>query len=82
MHIFREHNKEADAWAGKGARGLTNEREDESDVVWLDVKGICGFWDGSCRKNMCGACMWITFSHRMVAFRPQKVRIGACLDFS
>ena len=58
-HIFGERNKEADEWAEKRARGLTDEREDEANVVLSDVTGTCGFWDGSFRDNACGAGMWI-----------------------
>ena len=59
VHIFREHNKEAHAWAERGARGLTDEREDDSNGVWSDVTRNCAFGNGSCRKNVCGAGMWI-----------------------
>ena len=24
-------------------------------IDWDEVTGICGFWDGSCSNNMCGA---------------------------
>ena len=33
---FREHEKEAVAWAEEGARGLTDEWKDASDVDWCD----------------------------------------------
>ena len=33
--------------------------EDEEGVVWPDVTGICGFWDGSCCTTGSGAVMWI-----------------------
>ena len=59
VHIFREHHKEARAWAEKGASGLREEREDDGDFAWSDVSGICGFWDGSCRVIGCGADMWV-----------------------
>ena len=36
VHIFREHNKEADAGADKGARGLV-----DVDFAWSHVTGIC-----------------------------------------
>ena len=36
IHIFREHNKEADASARKG------------NVVWSEVTGLYVVWDGSC----------------------------------
>ena len=39
------HNKEAVAWAGRGVRGRTDEREYDSQIVWSEVTGPCGFWD-------------------------------------
>ena len=38
IHIFREHNTEADAWAEKEVRG----RQDESKVVWPQANGLWG----------------------------------------
>ena len=32
---------------------------------WADVEGICGFWDGSCRANGCGAGMWVKCLHML-----------------
>ena len=60
VHIFREHNKEADLWAGFGAKGISMEWNDESAIDWTSVTGICGFWVGSCTDKVCGA--GITFS--------------------
>ena len=57
VHIFREHNKEADAWAAKGVRGRIDNGEDDSNVVWSEVAGLCGFRAG--RDDVCGAGMWI-----------------------
>ena len=56
----QERLREADAWAEKGAGGLTDDREDEASVVWPDVTGICGFWDRSFRDTVCGVDMWIS----------------------
>ena len=42
VHIIREHNKEADAWAGKGARGREEEWVDGRDFVWSDVTAVLG----------------------------------------
>ena len=55
VHIFREHDDEADVWAEKGVSGGSREREDESNVVWPEVAGLRGFWDRSCRHGVCGA---------------------------
>ena len=41
VHIFREHNKVADLWAGHGAKEHCREWEDESAVGWTKVTGIC-----------------------------------------
>ena len=57
MLIFRERNTEADAWAEKGVRGPQEDWEDDSKVVWSDVTGLCGFWDGSCFHTIMG---WAT----------------------
>ena len=54
VHIFREH-KEADFWAGKGVKGREVETTDTAGVIWSEVAGLCGFWDGSCVRGVCGA---------------------------
>ena len=64
MHIFEEHNIDADA--GRGVRCRSDEREDHSKVVWPKVTGfrVRGFWDGSCRDDVCGAFVLINiFAH-------------------
>ena len=48
--IFWEHNKEADLWAGCGAKGISKEWKDESASDWTKVLVICGFWHGSCNE--------------------------------
>ena len=53
-HTFRGHNKEADLWAGKGARGPAEEWLDTARITWHEVLGICGFWDGSFDNGKCG----------------------------
>ena len=53
-HTFREHNKEADLWAGKGARGRAEECVDTARITWREVLGICGFRDGSFDNGKCG----------------------------
>ena len=45
---FREHNKEADARAEKGARGPEEEWEADVEFAEPAVTGISGFCDGSC----------------------------------
>ena len=66
VHIFREHNKDADASAEHGANGERHVWEDAGDTVWSGVTGTCGFWDGSCRA--CGmwgesvhSCSWLVY---------------------
>ena len=55
VHVFREQNTEADQWAGYGAKGREAEWVHDSTIEWAEVTGICGFWDGSCSDNICGA---------------------------
>ena len=43
VHIFREHDKEADSWASFGAKGISMEWKDESAIDWTKVTGICSF---------------------------------------
>ena len=71
---LREHNKEADEWAGKRPRCL---KEDETNVVWSDVTGICGFLDGCFRDDVCGAAMWINMFTPTLGSPPQKMRPSA-----
>ena len=54
-HIFREHKKEADSWAGKGVKGRDEEWADTANVARSEVSGLCGFWDDSCESGTCGA---------------------------
>ena len=35
QNIFRENNKEADLWAGYGAKGISMEWVDESAIDWI-----------------------------------------------
>ena len=42
VHIFREHNKEADIWAGKGVKGREEEWTDAANVVLSEVTDLCG----------------------------------------
>ena len=53
-HTFREHNKEADLWAGKGAQGRAEECVDTTRSTWREVTGVCGFGDGSFDNGSCG----------------------------
>ena len=34
---------------------LANQRIDTAVVIWSEVAGLCGFWDGSCERCVCGA---------------------------
>ena len=36
---------------------------DGTDFVWSDAIGICGFCNGSCRENGCGAGMCVSDVH-------------------
>ena len=53
-HTFREHNKEADLWASKGAKWRAEEWVDTTRITWKEVTGVCGFWDGSFDNGRCG----------------------------
>ena len=59
VHVFREYNTEADAWAEKGVQGRQAEWADGSKVIRSEVTGPCGFWHGICRYGVCGASMLI-----------------------
>ena len=48
VHVFREHNTEADQWAAHGAKGQVLGWIYKSAIEWAEVRGICGSWDGSC----------------------------------
>ena len=79
IHIFREHNKEADSWAAKGVKGREGEWVDIASVVWSEVTGLCGFWDGSCENGRCGAGIMIQAFTKTLgwALIHKKVRPGA-----
>ena len=53
FHIFRKHRKEADSWAVKGVEGREGDWVDIVNVVWFEVTGLCGVWDGSCENGTC-----------------------------
>ena len=61
-HTFREHNKEADLRADKGAKVRVEEWVDTARIAWSDVTGLCGFWDGSCDYGNCG-CGIVIMAH-------------------
>ena len=44
------------------ARGREEQWVDSANVVWPEVTGLCGFWDGSCQHGVCGAGMLIKIS--------------------
>ena len=70
-HVFREHNKEADLWADKGAK----ERVEE----WAEVTGLCGFWDGSCDNGNCGAGILIKACSDLQGWIPVYKKCGPAL---
>ena len=83
IHIFREHNKEADSWARKGVKGREEEWVDTANVVWSEFVGLCGFWSGSCENGTCGAGMMIQAFIKPPSWRsyPQQVRPVAGSEF-
>ena len=78
-HIFREHNKEADLWAANGAKGHVDEWVATAHVVWSEVIGLCGFWDGSPDHVKCGACIMIQIFLKTLGWVPIFLRnVGRC----
>ena len=75
-HIFREHHKEAHAWAEKGAKGQVDEWVDNAHVVWSQVIGLCGFWDGSCDNGKCGAGVMIMACSEVLGWFPMYKKCG------
>ena len=75
-HIFLEHNKEADTWADKGAKGRVEEWVDTAHVVWSEVIGLCGFWDGSCDNGNCGAGKLIMTCSEILGWFPIYKKCG------
>ena len=75
-HIFREHNTEADLWAGKGVKGQEDEWTDTVNVVWSEVTGLCGFWDGSCENGKCGAGIMIQAFTDALGWAPIHKKCG------
>ena len=55
-HVNREHNKMADWWAEKGAKGKRKERATEEEIKCLEVCSLTGFWDGM------GNARWVASS--------------------
>ena len=53
-HIFREHNQEADFWAGKGAQGRAEEWVDTTRITWREVYRCVWICDGSFNNGRCG----------------------------
>ena len=46
--------KEADSLAGTAIKGREKKWADIG-MVWSEVAGLCGVWDGSCESGTCGA---------------------------
>ena len=78
-YIFlRAYNKEADAWAGKGARGREKDLVDIANVVWPEVIGMCRFWGG----RLPAWRLWCRyddqdFHHKKCGPVPRKNSLGA-----
>ena len=75
-HVFREHNKEADLWGDKGAKGRVEEWVDIAHVVWSEVTGLGGFWDGRCDKGNCGAGTFIMARSDLQGWSPIYKKCG------
>ena len=48
-------------------------------VIWADVTGICGFWDGSCRTAGCGPGMWVSVFTPPLGWFAVKKHVSQCL---
>ena len=76
IHIFFQHHKEANSWAGRGVKGHEKEWVDIADVVWSEVTGRCCFWDGSCESGACGAEMMIQMFIKTLGWLPIHKQCG------
>ena len=79
VHISREHYKEADLWAGRGVKGREAEWVDTANVVWYEVTGLCGFWDGSCESGTCGGGVMIQAFTETLGWAPIHKKCGPVL---
>ena len=78
VHIFREHNQEADIWAGKGVKGSEEEWTDIANIIWSEVTGLCGVLEGSCER-----CTFGVFTQTLgCATTRKKMRTSAGPQFS
>ena len=59
-HVYREQNKTADSWAGRGMNGEHVLLERQEKVEETAVERSCGFWDGSYKEGRCGVGLWIS----------------------
>ena len=54
---------------------------DIANVVWSEVTGLCGFWDGGCETGVCGAGIMFQVLHYKIwggsPFTKSAARCGA-----
>ena len=67
---WRELNKEADSWGGSEKMG--------AHVVWSEVTGLCGFWDGSCENGTWGAGIMTQIFTRALGWVPFHKKMWPC----
>ena len=48
------------------------------NVVWSEVTGLCGFWDGSCENGTCGAGIMIQALTKIPGGTPIHTKCGGC----
>ena len=78
-------------WDGKGVKGREEEWTDTANVAWSEVTGLCGFWDGSCERGVCGAGIliqvftqalgWVTINRKcgpVPGQNSQDAGMGGC----
>ena len=46
------------------------------NVVWSEVTGLCGFWDGSCENGTCGAGIMIQALTKILGGTPIHTKCG------
>ena len=49
---------------------------DTARIVWSEVTGLCGFWDGSCANGNCGAGIFIMACSDLQGWSPIYKKCG------
>ena len=62
----------------KESGAATRKWEDDSNVVWSEVIGLCGFWVASCRNFVCGAGTLIKIFTQTLGLATIHKKCGLC----